>query len=77
MKKNERREMTYFPKQLDNAVNERFGLEVNCKSELDFFGSMGYRTTFIAESPLREQIDNFIAGYIAGNIELRERILAL
>jgi hypothetical protein len=66
MNAKERKELGYFPKALDAAIIERFGPETD-----------SYVTNFIAEGPLREEINTFIDGFIAGNLELSTRLLSL
>lgn len=74
MNSKERKEMNVFPKQIDEAIIERFGAEVRPRSYFDFFDTGDYKTEFKAKGVLKYKIDEFIAGYIAGNVELRERM---
>lgn len=77
MNKQELREIYYFPNKLDAEVNERFGAETECQTILNIFGDMGHKTVFRAKGQKKKDIETFIAGYMAGNLELRERIAAL
>ena len=74
MNAKERRELGYFPKAIDQAIKDRFGIQ--SKTSFDLFGSMGYTTWFEADDPvLKQRVEDFIAGYIAGNKELATRLL--
>lgn len=83
MNKKELRQAHYFPKALDQAVNERFGKQTKCTTELSFL-SHNYVTTFQTPktkgwtpqslSAKKKEIQAFIDGWSAGNIELRERL---
>lgn len=77
MNKAELKEISMFPSALDKAVNERFGAEVECKSEFDFFGTGTYITYFKAKGTLKKRIDEFIVGFCAGNKELAGRLTIL
>lgn len=74
MNKAEAQILTQFPEAMDAAVNEKFGAEVECKSTFNFFGSMSYTSTFKARGKKKTEIEAYIAGYIAGNLELRNRL---
>ena len=77
MNKKEINELSYFPKELDNAVNKKFGESVNCKSEYSFLDGT-YKTYYHSENDEQNvKIDLFIQGYIAGNQELSNRLLNL
>jgi hypothetical protein len=76
MNNNERKEISYFPKALDEAINQRFGSETEAVTWYNFFADT-YVTDFLAEGAKRDDINEFIAGYIAGNKELGERLLSL
>lgn len=73
MTNKERSELNTFPKALDAAVKNRFGIE--CETTYDFFGSMNYVTRHNAKGAMKNKVDEFISGFICGNTELRERIV--
>jgi len=74
MNTKEKKELGYFPTEIDKAIVARFGAITKPKTEYDFFGEMAYKTTFNANGALRTRIEDFIAGFIAGNLELRGRL---
>lgn len=76
MNRNERRESSYFPKAIDKAIKERFGEDTEATTELNFLDG-NYVTYFKAEGQKKLDIETFIAGYLAGNMELRERLYQL
>lgn len=77
MNARECREMTYFPKALDKAINDKFGKEVEAHTEFDLLGTGNYVTYYKAEGIQKELIEAYIEGWKAGNIELRERLCNL
>ena len=76
MNNNERKEISYFPKALDQVLMDKFGLGIKAESHYDFFGDRCV-TNFIAEGELKEQIESFIEAFMLGNKELGERLLNL
>lgn len=74
MTKKEFKELTYFPKELDNAIIEKFGKEVQPYTIFDLFGDINYKTIFEAEGELKQRIEDFIDGYMKGNLELSARM---
>lgn len=76
MNKKEQSEIMNFPQALDAAVKEKFGIE--CQTSFDLLGSMKHTTYFETDDEvLKVNVNNFVEGWIAGNLELRERLLAL
>jgi len=73
MTSQERKELTYFPKSLDSIINAIWP-DANCVSEWGLFS--GHTTVFNPDLPadIQRDINNFIQGFMAGNLELRERI---
>lgn len=76
MNAKERRIMLEFPIALDEAVNEKFK-GAKCKTTYDFFGSGNYKTVFKGTGERKKLINTFIVAYIAGNLELQTRLIAL
>lgn len=72
MKKSELREIVTFPKALDEAVRDKFGVE--CSSYFDLLGTGNYVTRHSAKGAKAKEINAFISGFIAGNIELANRL---
>lgn len=76
MNKTETKELDYFPRGLDAAVNAKFGEDTQCETNLNWV-SMQYVTTFKGEGAVKEAIDNYIEAFIAGGQELVARLRAL
>ena len=74
MNKKDIKKLSEFPKELDRLVKNEFGQETECESYLDYLGSMIYSTTFKAEGAKRKEIEAFIKGFLAENMELKERL---
>lgn len=75
MNRNETKQLSYFPKAIDQAIIDKFGAELEPESTYDMFGTGTYVTHFKTEDPvLREKVEIFIEAYIAGNQELAERL---
>lgn len=64
--------LTDFPDGLDAAVNEKFP-DAESKTHLNII-SMQFVTAFAGKGERKKQIQAFIDGFIAGNLELRERL---
>jgi hypothetical protein len=73
MNKTEREELNAFPYELDNAIIEKFGADTCPESTYSLFTDK-HITVFEAKGALRKRIQDFIDGYIQGNIELRRRL---
>lgn len=77
MNKKESQEITYFPREaLDKAINEKFKEhDPQAESSLGLL-SMKYSTKWREDLPvdIHKQIQMFVEGFMAGNLELRERI---
>jgi hypothetical protein len=74
MNSNERKELTYFPKKLDEAVTKKFN--VLCRSTYNFFSDR-YVTVHEGKGLVKKNIEIFIDGFMAGNTELSERLNTL
>lgn len=71
----ERQQTTYLNgAALDAAVKDKFGEATECHTYFDLFGTGTYVTHYKAESPLKEQVDAFVAGWAEGHFELSERL---
>ncbi len=70
----ERKQLSYLAAaKLDEAISTRFGPEVQPNTSYNIFG-MGYTTTFVAESPLKERIEDFVEGWTLGQLEQADRL---
>lgn len=72
MNKKETRILKEFPSALDEAVTKKFG--VKCESKFDFFGDMNYKTYYEGKGQKKKEIQAFIDGWVAGNVELANRL---
>lgn len=78
MNNKERKELSYFPTAIDDAIIEKFGKEVEPETSFHLFGDMNYHTVFKTDDPiLKDRINDFIDGYTKGNLELAERLRSL
>lgn len=64
-------ELTTFPKAIDAAIKEKFGIEA--ESSYSFIDG-NFITQFSASRDLEETIRIFIDGYLQGNNELSNRV---
>ena len=74
MNTKERRKLVEFPDGLDAAVNAKYP---GCECETIFsIVSLRHVTTFTGDDSKKKEIRAFIAGFIAGNQELANRLLS-
>ena len=74
MNAQDRQIVNEFPYHLDKAVNDKFGAKTKCNSIFDIFGSMEMVTSFNGKGKKKKEIELYISGYMAGNVELRNRL---
>lgn len=74
MNKKELRILCHFPAGLDAAVNAKFP-GANCETKWNLFSGLHTSTWSETLHPAKQrQIKLFIDAYLAGNLELRERL---
>ena len=74
MNTKERKELGYFPAGLDAAVNKKFGAKVECETSYSII-DMRHITNFKTKDPvLKDKINLYIEAFLAGTMELRERL---
>lgn len=62
-----------FPKEVDQAVIDKFGKSTKCKTDFSLI-HLSYKTTFKAIGEKTKRIDDFLAGYMKGHADLAEKI---
>lgn len=74
MNAQEKKQLGYLTAaKLDQALTERFGEAIEAKTSYSFL-TFTYLTHYKAEGVLKERIEEFIAGWQAGVLELAERL---
>jgi hypothetical protein len=72
----EKKELSYFPAGLDEAIIKKFGKVTKAKTEWNFI--TGKHTTFYkASGEKKKRIEIFVSGFIEGNLELGKRLNAI
>jgi hypothetical protein len=74
MNKKENKIINEFPYSLDKFIKEKYGEETECESFCAILGDMNHHTNFKDNGHNKAEIEAYIEGFIAGNVELRNKL---